>query len=83
VPAKVDGTWKLADGEIVLKQSYQIVAGTLRRGERTVPITSGRLRGDEIYLRTEGDEFRGKVTGNTLTIAAKAGAEMTATRVPR
>jgi hypothetical protein len=83
VPAKADGTWKLADGEIALKQSYQIVTGTLRRGERTVPITSGRLRGDEIYLRTEGDEFRGKVTGNTLTVAPKAGAEMTATRVPR
>ena len=83
VPAKVDGSWKLADGEIVLKQSYQIVTGTLRRGERTVPITSGRLRGDEIYLRTEGDEFRGTVTGNTLRVVTKAGTEMTATRVPR
>jgi SAM-dependent methyltransferase len=80
VPAKVAGVWKLADGELVLQQNYQTLTGTLRSGKRTVPITSGRLRGEEIYLRTEGDEFRGRVSDNALTITSTTGGEWKATR---
>ncbi len=83
VPAKVEGSWKLADGDLVLKQSYQTITGTLRSGNRTVPIASGRLRGDEIYLRTNDDEYRGNVSGDTITLTSKNGGEWKATRVSR
>ena len=83
VPAKVEGSWKLADGELVLKQSYQTLTGTLRTGNRTVPITSGRLRGDEIYLRTDDNEYRGSASGDTISLSSKTGGEWKATRASR
>jgi len=46
VPANVAGRWKLPQGELVIKQSYQSFSGTLTSGAATVPI-SGRLRGDQ------------------------------------
>jgi hypothetical protein len=83
VPAKVEGSWKLQDGEIELKQSYQTVSGTLRTGNRIVPITSGRLRGDEIYLRTGDNEYRGRVSADTILLTSKTGSEWKATRASR
>src|SRR4026208_64606 len=32
VPAKVEGTWQLGDGTLTLKQTYQVISGSLRRG---------------------------------------------------
>src|ERR1700758_591024 len=32
VPAKVEGTWKLPQGELTLKQTYQMLTGTLKNG---------------------------------------------------
>ena len=80
VPAKVEGIWKLADGELVLKQNFQTLSGTLRTGNRTVPITSGRLRGEEIYLRTDEDEYRGHVSGDGISLTSKNGGEWKAAR---
>src|SRR5262245_53062827 len=44
VPAKVEGTWRMPSGELTLKQTFQMVSGTLG----TTPITNGRLRGADI-----------------------------------
>jgi len=82
VPAKVEGTWRLGDGEIVLKQNYQMVTGTVQAGNRTVPIMSGRLRGDEIYIRTDDNEYRGRVGGDMISGTSKTG-EWKATRTNR
>src|SRR5206468_3913332 len=38
VPAKVEGNWQLADGELSLKQTYQMISGTLKSGGNTVQI---------------------------------------------
>src|SRR5438874_9083631 len=38
VPAKVEGTWQLPDGELALKQTYQMISGSLKRGGNTIPI---------------------------------------------
>jgi methyltransferase family protein len=82
VPAKVAGSWKLADGEIVIKQSYQTISGTVTVGNRTLPITGGRLRGDEIYIKTDDNEYRGQVSGDTITGTSKSG-DWQATRAGR
>jgi hypothetical protein len=83
VPAKVEGIWKLTDGELVLKQSFQKISGTIKSGNRIVPIVSGRLRGEEIYIRTNDDEYRGRVSRDTIVLTSKSGAEWQATRAGR
>lgn len=80
VPAKVEGSWKLADGELVLNQSFQEIRGTIRTGHRTVPIAGGRLRGKEIYIRTN-NEYRGRISGDAIFGTSKNGAERKATRL--
>ena len=55
VPAKVEGTWKLADGELTLKQSYQMLTGTLKNSAGTTAVT-GRMRGEQITFSTGGLE---------------------------
>jgi hypothetical protein len=83
VPAKVEGTWKFADGEIILKQSYQMITGSLEAGGRSASLVGARLRGDEIYIRTDDNEYRGRVSGDTISGTSKSGAEWKATRVRR
>src|SRR5687768_8698656 len=85
VPAKVAGTWKLPQGEMALTQQYQMVSGTMKYGDgRTVPV-NGRLRGLELTLSGENQEFTGKVNGNTLQGMARPAngqpTAVTATRV--
>src|SRR5512145_2263653 len=47
VPAKVEGSWLLSQGELALKQTFQMISGTLKSGNLATPIT-GRLNGDQI-----------------------------------
>ena len=66
VPARVAGTWKLPDGELVLEQQFQMVSGTLRTASGAVPIEAGRLRGNELSFRADGASYTGRVRGNQL-----------------
>jgi precorrin-6B methylase 2 len=67
VPAKVEGAWKMAQGgELALTQTFQKVSGTLRNGANTVPITEGKLRGDEITFKAGATTYTGRVSGNTI-----------------
>ena len=73
VPAKVDGTWKTADGQLVLKQEFQMVSGTVTAGGKTTEV-SGRLRGDVLMLNGGGAELSGKVSGNRIEGSMKNGS---------
>ena len=66
VPAKVEGTWKLPQGELKLEQKYQMLSGTLRNGSTTAPISNGKMSGDQITFTVNGTQFTGKVNGNTM-----------------
>ena len=72
VPAKVEGTWKLPQGELTLSQQYQMVTGTMKYSDgRTVPV-NGRLRGYDITLTGDDkQEFKGRVNGKTLEGTAR------------
>jgi SAM-dependent methyltransferase len=65
VPARVAGTYKVSQGEITLKQNYQMLSGTLRTGGETLPIR-GRVRGEDITIRVGGRTYRGRVNGKKL-----------------
>jgi hypothetical protein len=73
VPAKVEGTWRLPEGQFTLKQNFQMVSGTLASGANATPITGGRLRGDQISFRVAGAEYVGRVSGDTIEGAVKSG----------
>lgn len=66
VPAKVEGTWKAGGSEIALKQSYQMLSGTVRTGNVVAPITAGRVTGDQITFTAGGTQYTGKVSGNRI-----------------
>jgi len=66
VPAKVQGTWALPMGELVLQQTFQMVTGTLRQGGTGTPITDGRLRGNRITFKVGNAEYTGTVSGDSM-----------------
>jgi precorrin-6B methylase 2 len=66
VPAKVEGTWRLPEGELTLKQDFQMVSGTLSSGNGAQAITSGRLRGDLITFSAGDALYTGHVSGDSV-----------------
>jgi len=68
VPAQAGGAHKIPQGELTLKQKYQMLSGTLRTEGRTVPV-EGRVRGNDVLLTVEGRQLRGKIEGKRLVVA--------------
>jgi predicted RNA methylase len=66
VPAKVDGSWRLPQGELTLTQQYQTLSGSLTTGGTAVPITAARMTGDQIAFTVGGTTYTGRVNGNTM-----------------
>ncbi len=67
VPAKVAGTWQLAQGELTLTQEFQMLGGSLKSGDKSTPIWNGRMRGDIISFTANNVEYAGRVSGDTMT----------------
>ena len=80
VPAKVEGTWKLPQGELQLKQQFQMLSGTLQANGRTVPVDQGQVHGDEIVFTAGGLEYRGKVKGKRMEGVTHEGTAWSASR---
>ena len=72
VPAKVEGRWKLPNGELNLKQSYQNVTGTL--GSEAV---KGSLQAEQITFTAGNAQYTAKVNGATMTGTVKTGTNST------
>ena len=71
VPAKAAGTWRMPQGELKLSQTFQMLAGTLSSGGKTVPV-AGRLRGDQITFTADGVAYTGRVNGLDMGGTLKA-----------
>ena len=67
VPARVAGTWKVPQGELTLKQEFQMLSGTLRTEGRTVPI-EGKVNGEDIAFKAGGREYHAKLNGKQLEV---------------
>ena len=80
VPAKVEGTWKLPQGELALKQTFQMVSGTLNTGGNTQQVTNGKLNGNQISFTAGGTQYTGRVNGKTMDGSTKPGGNWHATR---
>lgn len=66
VPAKVEGTWDMDGGTLTLSQSFQMVTGTLAKGDQTAALADGRLRGTEFSFTLGGGTYKGIVKGDTI-----------------
>ena len=74
VPAKVDGVWKSAAGDITLQQEFQKFAGSINVGGASTLVTGGKLRGDHISFSAGGTLYSGKVEGDTISGTAMSGS---------
>jgi hypothetical protein len=74
VPAKVAGTWQTAQGELTLKQEFQVVQGTLKSGNNAMPITNAKLRADRFSFSAGGSTYSGHVVGNSIEGTVTTGA---------
>jgi hypothetical protein len=81
VPAKVQGTWKTAQGEIALKQTFQNITGTIKNGNVVTPI-NGKLNGEQISFSGAGVQYTGHVQGNNMELNGGS-AKINATRAAK
>jgi SAM-dependent methyltransferase len=72
VPAKVAGTWLTPQGRLSLKQTFQLVSGTLGQG-KVVTLVKGRLKGSDLTMTAGEVQYRGKVEGRAIEGTAKSG----------
>lgn len=66
VPAKAAGTWTLPRGTLTLQQSFQKLTGSLDSDGRKLPLTNGRLLGDQITFTAGGTDYAGRVNGEAI-----------------
>jgi len=83
VPAKVEGNWQLGDGTLTLKQTYQMVSGTLNRGGNAVQIANGKLDGDRISFSAGEALYTGRVTSSGIEGTISTGGEWKAAHANR
>ncbi|MGH7823936.1 MAG: SAM-dependent methyltransferase [Candidatus Binatia bacterium] len=80
VPAKAGGTWKIPKGELMLRQTFQMISGTLKSGNVVAPV-KGKLNGDEIIFTAGEAQYTGRVSGNSIEGTLKSGGSWRATRI--
>jgi hypothetical protein len=76
VPAKVEGRWKLPEGELTLKQSFQTFSGRLKSGANITRV-KGKLNGDLITFSIGNANYTGRVSGSTMQGTAESGGSTT------
>ena len=79
VPAKVGGTWRLPQGELTIRQEFQMLSGSIG----STKIANGRMRGSEISFTAGGAQYTGRVTGSSIqgTVTGGSDTSWTATKI--
>jgi SAM-dependent methyltransferase len=65
VPAKVEGSWTLPQGNLTLKQTFQNISGTLKSASSETPV-NGKLNGEQISFTAGSTTYTGIVSGNSM-----------------
>ena len=77
VPAKVEGSWRLPQGDLALTQKFQVISGSLTSGGSATPIANGKLRGDQITFEAGSSRYAGRVNGDAIQGTVTAGGNTT------
>ena len=83
VPAKVQGSWQVAQGVLELTQTFQMLSGSLYSGNIVAPISNGWVKGDELTFRAGNTEYVGRVIGNVIEGFSKTGGKEATWRATR
>jgi len=67
VPAKVAGSYKTPQGDVTLKQEFQMLSGTLRADGKTSAL-EGKVLGELISFHAGGKSYQGKLNGKQLEL---------------
>jgi len=67
VPRRVAGTYSVAQGELTLKQQFQMLTGTLKSGGAGLEV-KGRVRGEVIEFSAGEKRYTGRLRGKTLEL---------------
>ncbi len=73
IPAKVEGKWRMPEGEIFFNQQFQNITGTLKNGNKNDSL-SGKLNGDLISFQAGGTEYDGQVNKDEISGIVKSAA---------
>ena len=73
IPAKAEGVWKFQQGDLILRQDFQMISGTFTTGKDSINILDGRLRGDELTFNLKDARYTGHVNGNTIEGSVSTG----------
>jgi len=67
VPAQVAGSYSLPQGELVLKQKFQVLSGTLETGGKTY-VLAGKVRGSTVSFSAGGKNYSGRMKNGKLEL---------------
>lgn len=80
IPAKVQGTWQTDQGDLTLSQTFQNLAGSLKSGSGSSPVSNAKMTGDQITFTAGGKTYKGRVAGNKMEGTISGGGKWQATR---
>lgn len=83
VPAKVEGNWKSPQGDIELKQTFQMLSGNVKTPSGTAAITEGKMTGNGITFTAGTTTYTGTVNGDTMDVTAKSASGETKIQAKR
>jgi len=66
VPAKVEGNWRLDEGELSLTQTFQNLSGTLSTHGENIEISDAKMHGDQITFSAGNTVYTGHVNGSVI-----------------
>ena len=72
VPAKIEGRWKMPRGELALKQTYQMLSGTMKVGNASTLIKAGKVTGQRMTFSVGNTVYNGLVNGNSIEGVSKS-----------
>jgi len=66
IPARLNGTWFMNNGILVLDQTFQMFSGTLITLNERFRFTDGKLQGDIFSFTHQQEVYYGRVRNNTI-----------------
>jgi len=64
VPAKIEGSYNLGEGELKIRQEFQVFFGHYKKGSDSTLIKEGRINGDLVTFTLKEEKYSGKHESN-------------------